>query len=540
MRRQTLTLGRVSGALLAVSAVAAASALLPLGVGADAARTMATSGGTVLQTNLVSDLPGAAAVLDTNLVSPWGISASGGSPFWISDNRSGLSTLYRVPGTGTPVTINPLAVNIPIPVSLIGGAPTGTVFNSGQGVGAFPITGPGRNGQTTSASAIFLFATEDGTIVGWNPGIDPGNQFGGPDGASANGVIAVNRSGNNFTNPDPAKRTGAVYKGLAIATAKTPIISGDANSATLLYAANFRAGTVEVYDTHFTRVRSLPSGAFRDRQLPVGYAPFNVQVLNGKVYVTYAQQNATKHDTVSGLHHGFVDVFKLNGAPGLAHSRIRLISGGSLNSPWGLAIAPTTWDLKPSGGDPVLLVGNFGNGFINAYDATSGSHLVQLKDPDGEPIQIHRLRALRVGNGTAAGFAGTVYFTAGIFHGSHGLFGALTAVAAGTPEGPAEAQWLQASGDVVQLDLQQLATDTASGAPAGTINHDVKTLEADTRQLTSAEQAFGTDTMVDARWPRRSAPTANPEPFIVPLGVSSRSILHRRPQGPLEGTRHLR
>jgi len=498
MRRQILTVGRVSSTLLAVSAVAAASALGPLGVGADAARTTATSGGTVLQTNLVSDLPGAAAVLDTNLVNPWGMSASGGSPFWISDNKSGLSTLYGVPGAAAPAMINPLAVAIPTPVSMTGGTPTGTVFNTGLAGGTFSITGPNKNGQTTSASAIFLFATEDGTIVGWNPGIDPSKQFSGPNGVSAEGVIAVDKSGNNFTNPDPAKRTGAVYKGLAIATANAPIIAGDANSATLLYAANFRAGTVEVYDSRFTRVRSLAAGAFRDHGLPAGYAPFNVRVLAGKVYVTYAQQNATKHDVVSGLHNGFVDVFRLDGAPGLAHSRIRLISGGPLNSPWGLAIAPVNFaGLRVPGSDPVLLVGNFGNGFINAYDATTGSPLVQLKDPDGEPLQIHRLRGLRVGNGTAGGFADTVYFTAGIFHGSHGLFGALSTVAAGTPEGPAEQQWVQASLDLVQLDLRQLAADTASGAPAGTIKRDVNTLEADTRQLTSAEQAFGTDTIAD-------------------------------------------
>lgn len=498
MKRQTL--GRVSGTLLAASALAATCALGPLGAGADAARTdaartTAAKGGTVLQTNLVSDLPGAADVLDTNLVNPWGISASGGSPFWISDNNSGLSTLYQVPGAGAPVTVIPLAVNIPTPVSFTGGAPTGTVFNPGQAGGAFSITGPDKNGQTTSAPAIFLFATEDGTIVGWNPGIDPSKQFSGPNGASAEGVIAVDKSGNNFTNRDPRKQAGAVYKGLAIATANAPIIAGDANSTTLLYAANFRAGTVEVYDTHFTRVRSLPAGAFRDRQLPAGYAPFNVRVLDGKVYVTYARQNATRHDAVSGPHHGFVDVFKLDGAPGRAHRRTRLISGGSLNSPLGLAIAPRNFaGLRAPGDDPVLLVGNFGNGFINAYDATTGSRLVQLKDPDGEPIQIHRLRALKVGNGTAGGFDRTVYFTAGIFNGSHGLFGALSTVAAGTPEGPAEAQWVQACLDRVQLDLRQLAADTASGV----IKHDVKILEADTRQLTSAEQAFGTDTIADA------------------------------------------
>jgi uncharacterized protein (TIGR03118 family) len=501
MRQQKMTLRRISGTLLAASALAAAGVLGPLGVAAGATPARHDGGGTVLQTNLVSDLPGAAGVTDANLVNPWGISESGGSPFWISDNNSGLSTLYQVPGaSNTPVTVNPLAVNIPTPVGMTGGTPNGTVFNSGLGSGAFPITGPNKTGQKTSAPAVFLFATEDGTIVGWNPGIDPSQQFGGPGGASTQAVIAVDNSGNNFTNPDPAKQTGAVYKGLAIATASTPIIAGDANSTTVLYASNFRAGTVEVYDSHLTKVTPLPGGAFTDPRLPAHYAPFNVQVLNGKVYVTYAKQDATRHDDVGGRGHGFVDVFNLDGTPGLAHGKIRLISRGSLDSPWGLAIAPQNFaGLQAPGNDPVLLVGNFKNGLINAFDATNGSPLGHLKDPDGEPIQIDRLWALSVGNGGAGGAANTVYFTAGIFAESHGLFGALSTAAAGTPEGSAEAQWVQANVDVVQLDVQQLATDSSSGAPLATIRQDIKTLHADTRQLVHVEQAFSEDAIHDTK-----------------------------------------
>ena len=252
----------------------------------------------------------------------------------------------------------------------------------------------------------------------------------------------------------------------------------------MLYAANFRTGTVEVYDSHFTRVGSLPAGAFRDPRLPSRYAPFNVQVLNGKVYVTYAEQDSTRHDDVGGPGHGFVDVFNLNGTPGLTGGRIRLISRGPLDSPWGLAIAPQNFaGLQAPGGDPVLLVGNFKNGFINAFDAANGSPLGHLKDPDGEPIQIDRLWALQVGNGGAGGAADTVYFTAGIFDESHGLFGALSTVAPGPAEGPAEAQWVQANLDVVQLDVQQLAKDSSSGAPSATIRQDIKTLHLDTRQL---------------------------------------------------------
>ncbi len=499
MRQRKLTVRWVSGTLLAASALAAAGALGPLGAAAGATASRPASGGTVLQTNLVSDLPGAAGVTDPNLVNPWGISESGGSPFWISDNNSGLSTLYQVPGAAnTPVTVNPLAVNIPTPVSLTGGTPNGTVFNSGSAGGALPITGPNKTGQKTSAPAVFLFATEDGTITGWNPGIDPSQQFSGPGGASEQTVIAVDNSGNNFTNPDPAKQTGAVYKGLAIATASTPIIASDANSTTVLYATNFRAGTVEVYDSQFTRVTTLPAGAFRDRRLPARYAPFNVQVLSGKVYVTYAKQDATRHDDVGGPGHGFVDVFNLDGTPGLARGQVRLISRGSLDSPWGLAIAPQNFaGLHAPGNDPVLLVGNFKNGLINAFDATNGSHLGHLKDADGEPIQIDRLWALQVGNGGAGGTTDTVYFTAGIFDESHGLFGALTTAAAGTPEGPAQAQWVQANLDVVQLDVQQLASDSSSGASRATIRQDVKTLHADTRQLVRVEQAFSKDAIDD-------------------------------------------
>ena len=212
----------------------------------------------------MSDLPGVAATTDPNLVNAWGISESSGSPFWISDNTSGLTTLYQVPGAGsTPVSINPLVVNIPTPVSPTGGAPTGTVFNTASASNAFEVTGPNKAGPTTTASALFLFDTEDGTIVGWNPAIDPTGRFGGSGGASNHAVVALDNSGNNFTNPDPNQQTGAVYKGLAIATSTTPILTGDANSTALLYASNFRAGTVEVYDAKFAKVTSLPRGAFR-------------------------------------------------------------------------------------------------------------------------------------------------------------------------------------------------------------------------------------------------------------------------------------
>jgi uncharacterized protein (TIGR03118 family) len=369
------------------------------------------------------------------------------------------------------------------------------VFNSGQANGAFPVTGPNNTGVMTSAPAAFLFDTEDGTIVGWNPGIDPSGKFAGPNGASEQAVVAKDNSGNNFTNPDPNKQTGAVYKGLAIATSSTPIVPGDTNSTALLYATNFRAGTIDVYDAMLHPVTGLSAGAFTDPELPAGYAPFNVQVLNQQVYVTYARQDAAKHDDLAGPHRGFVDVFNLDGTPALPKGAMRLISRGPLDSPWGLAVAPQGFaGLAAPHGDPVVLVGNFGDGRINAFDATTGSHLGQLADPDGEPIQIDGLWALKVGNDGAGGSSHTVYFTAGPFGESHGLFGSLTSATRGSPEGPAESQWVQANADVVQLDAQQLAEDSSSGAPAATIRQDIQTLKTDSHALIQAERAFADDT----------------------------------------------
>jgi uncharacterized protein (TIGR03118 family) len=497
MTRRLSSFARPRRILLAVVALVAA-AYLTSAAGAEVSHAPGMQPGTVLQTNLVSDLPGVAGATDPHLVNPWGMSESSASPLWISDNNAGLSTLYNIPGTGsTPLSINPLAVNIPTPVSLTGGTPTGTVFNTASASGAFAISGPNKNGQTTSAPAVFLFDTEDGTLVGWNPGIDPSGKFNGPNGVSAQAVIAVDNSGNNFTEPDPNQQTGAVYKGLTIETSMTPIFATDANSTAVLYASNFRAGTVEVYDAKFDPV-TLPAGAFQDPQLPAGYAPFDVQALDGKIYVTYAKQDATKHDDAAGPNRGFVDVFNPDGSPGLPNDTMRLVSRAPLDSPWGLAIAPSGFGgLSAPNNDPVLLVGNFGNGLINAFDANTGDSLGQLEDPDGEPIQIDGLWGLRVGNGGNGGAANTVYFTAGIFGESHGLFGSLTTAAPGSAEGPAEAQSVQADLDVVQLDLQQLEQDTASGAPAATITQDLQTLDTDSDQLVRDERAFAHDTRAD-------------------------------------------
>jgi uncharacterized protein (TIGR03118 family) len=423
----------------------------------------------VLQTNLVSDLPGVAQQLDPNLVNPWGISESPNSFFWISDNNANVASLYNT--TGVPQS---LVVQIPSPGDLTGasGTPTGTVFNT-----TLLTNSPGfmiTNGDgTKSAPAIFLFATEDGTIVGWNPGIDPSGID--PTTAGKHGIIAVD----NSAVPDPAN--GAVYKGLTIAT--------DANGRTLLYAANFRSGQIDVFGTDFKPPTDLPAGAFQDPKLPKGYAPFDVQELGGKIYVTYAKQDADKHDDVAGQGHGFVDVYNLDGS-----GEKRLVTRGRLDSPWGLAIAPASFGSLAG----ALLVGNFGNGRINAYNAPTGHFMAALKDPDGEPIKIDGLWALKVGNGANGGDADKVYFTAGLFGETHGLFGSLAPVAKGTPEGPAEGQMVTAALDELQADLQVVVNDLATGVTGSTLHQDIQALDAAFNQFVKAEMQFNRDLRKEA------------------------------------------
>jgi uncharacterized protein (TIGR03118 family) len=444
--------------------------------------------GNVLQTNLVSDLPGVAAVQDPHLVNPWGIAESSGSPFWISDNNAGVSTLYNT--AGVPQS---LVVSIPSPGDPLGasGTPTGTAFNIGAATGAFKVNGFTKTGGATSAAAVFLFATEDGTIVGWNPGVNP--QGFDVNRAGTYGIIAV-----------PPSPDGAVYKGLSIASGNgAPIASTDPNSTFLLYATNFHSGQVEAYDPDFMPA-TLPTGAFSDSDLPKGYAPFNVQLLGGKVYVTYAKQDKDAHDDVSGPGNGFVDVYNLDGTPGLANGNARLVSRGPLDSPWGLAIAPASFGSLA--GD--LLVGNFGDGFINAFDPATGQFLGQLNDPDGEPMQIDGLWALKVGNGSNGGDSNKVYFTAGLFDETHGLFGSLTPVAAGTPEGPAEAQMAQAALDVAQINLITLQADIANNVSQSQFQQDRQALQKSVVDLIHVDHdlvkdllsdgAGGTDTAIDA------------------------------------------
>ena len=323
------------------------------------------------QTNLVSDLPGVAQIQDPNLVNAWGVSFGPTSPLWISDNGAGLATLYSVPGSGPP-SVSKLGLTVTIPPTAGGttSAPTGQVFNGGVGFGG----------------AKFLFDSEDGVISGWK----------GPAGTDT--VIGVDKG------PD------AVYKGLAISNPNT--------SSAVLYATNFSAGAIEAYDPSFA-LASLP-GNFTDPNLPAGYAPFNDKVINGELYVTYAVQDGAKHDDVKGLGNGLVDVFNLDGT-----FDERLISHGALDSPWGLEIAPSSFGSLA--GD--LLVGNFGNGMINAFDPTTGAFVGTIDGADGNPLVIDGLWGLTVGNGSPmGGSSDALFFTAGPNDESDGLFGSLTAV----------------------------------------------------------------------------------------------------------------
>jgi len=323
-----------------------------------------------VQTNLVSNIQGVAAFTDANLKNPWGISSSPTSPFWISNNGTGTSTLYNGAGQPFPVN-NPLVVTIP---PSPGSTPTGQVFNGGSGFELAP-------GQP----ARFLFATEAGTIAGWNPATNP-----------TNALIEVNNGG-----------TGASYKGLAI---------GNNASGDFLYAANFGNGKIDVFDSGFAAA-SL-AGSFTDPNLPSGYAPFNIQNLNGTLYVTYALVGQGGDD-VPGAGNGIVDAFDTNG-----NLIKRVVTGGALNSPWGLALAPAAFG--EFGG--ALLVGNFGDGLINAFNPTTGTPLGTLRDATNNPIANDGLWGLHFGNGGNGGSLNTLYFTAGPNNEADGLFGSIAAV----------------------------------------------------------------------------------------------------------------
>jgi len=331
-----------------------------------------------------------AKFFDPHLVNPWGIGESATSFFWLSDNGAGVSTLYNTAGMAQT-----LVVSIPAPGQPLetGGTPTGVLFNTAGGAsGGFKISGLTGGGLPNSQPAAFLFATEDGTILGWNPMVNPPGFNAAKAGTYA--IIAV-------TKPE------AVYKGLALAT--------DSRGAARLYATNFHAGTVDVYDTSFNPVTT--EGGFVDTGLPQRYAPFNIVPFDGKLFVTYAVQDDARHDDVAGMGRGIIDVFDLEG-----HFLRRLAQHGQLNSPWGMAMAPAGFG--ELGG--TLWVGNFGNGQINAYDPRSGHFIGKVRGPHGQALVIDGLWSLQVGNGANGGDAHTIYFTAGPNGEEDGIFGSLS------------------------------------------------------------------------------------------------------------------
>lgn len=334
--------------------------------------SMASGAVEVSVTNLVTDdqSANAARITDPGLLNAWGISMSATSPFWVSSNGGGVSQVYRVDPLTQAVTKVPLTVTIPG-----AGNPTGQVFNSGSGAGQF-------NGNA------FLFVSEDGTVSGWR----------GSLGTNAETLVTA---------------SSAIYKGSALAT-----IGGNS----YLYAADFAGGGVAVFKG--TPGAPALSGSFLDPSLPSGFAPFNVQALGGSLFVSYAQQTPGSGDETAGPGLGFVDRYDFQG-----NLLGRVASGGALDAPWGMAIAPSSFGALAG----TLLVGNFGDGRISAYDLGSDSFVGQLDGTDGNPLAIDGLWGLSLGNDGGAGSSQDLYFSAGPGDESHGLFGVLQAVPEPSP-----------------------------------------------------------------------------------------------------------
>jgi uncharacterized protein (TIGR03118 family) len=329
-----------------------------------------------IQHNLVSDLAKMAERTDGNLINPWGISSSPTGPLCISDNNAGVATFYFGNGRPFPKQNSPLVVSIPPPTGASGaGTPTGNVFNDTTD---FVI-----HEGTRSAPARFIFATEDGTLAGWNPEVD----------ATA-AILAKDESS-----------TGAVYKGLA---------RGANSKGNFLFATDFHNGFVAMFDKGFKLVNT-----FTDGSIPPGFAPFGIRNIGGLLFVTYAKQKPPdNHDDQSGAGNGFIDVFDTTG------KLVRAFAAhGTLNSPWGLVMTGDFGKFSHA-----LLVGNFGDGRINAFDFSSGAFLGQLDDQHGNPITISGLWGLNFGNGFEGGNSNVLFFAAGINDESDGLFGTLRAM----------------------------------------------------------------------------------------------------------------
>ena len=348
---------------------------------------------TYIATDLISNQAGVAPITDPTLLNAWGISLNPNGAIWVSANGANLSEVY---GNNNGAFSQPFKVNVP------GGAPTGQVF---AGIaGQFMVSGVDANGNAISAPAAFIFASESGMITGWNPGVFPSTPAAGTT-LSTDAITAV-------TAPD-----GAIYKGLAM---------GQVGGANFLYAADFHNGKIDVFDSGFNKVTLGQNGfeTFTDPNLPAGFAPFNVANIGGKIYVSYAKQDAAAEDDVAGRGNGFIDVFDTNG-----HFDQRLVSRGDLNSPWAMVQASAHFGQFSND----LLVGNFGDGMIHAFDPTTGKELGTLGDGHHHAIHIDGLWGLSFGNAkTAEGGVDTLFYSAGPNDEANGLFGRITANAQGT------------------------------------------------------------------------------------------------------------
>ena len=369
-----------------------------------AARTLSGNSdqGFYVQTNLVSDLPNIAKVQDPNLVNSWGLTHSPTGPWWVADNAKGVATVYD--GNGTPVNplppgTPPLVVTIPVPAGVTTAAPTGIVFNNVNSTNPDDFVVSKKN---VHGPSIFMFATEDGTISGWNPTVN-----------KKNAILAKDRS-----TESEGKFTGAVYKGLA---------TGRSNNQDFIYATNFRFGKVDMFNAKFGFVKSFTDQEL-NKQCDLNvhtnqcFAPFGIRNIGGKLFVTFAFQkagtpgipNSFKHDDQAGLGNGFVDVFDTNGK-----LLSRFASQGTLNSPWGLTLTPS--DFGPFSNK--LLVGNFGDGHINIFNPNTGAFLGQLPDQAGDAITINGLWGIDFGNGGQAGETDELFFASGLNDEANGLFG---------------------------------------------------------------------------------------------------------------------
>jgi uncharacterized protein (TIGR03118 family) len=379
---------------LAITAAAGAAALIGGAIMVSVARAgdddrSGDRMGFYKQTNLVADKAGLGApTTDPNLVNPWGMAWAPGGAAWVANNGTGTSTLYTGKGVRFPPG-NPLVVKIPgIPPNQ--GTPTGMVWNANPGQFQFHDS-EDKDHPSSKVGAAFIFAGEDGIISAWSPSLKD----------TTKAVVVV-----------PASKQAAVYKGLAFGT----------NGRNFIFATNFATGEIDVYDSNFTEVSNNGKHGkmFHDPQMPKDYAPFGIQNINNDLFVTFAKRSADKprEEEQAGAGFGIVDVFSTDG-----DLLQRFASHGPLNAPWGVTLATKGFG-KFSG---AVLIGNFGNGQINAFDYRSGRLLGALQRPDGTVLAIEGLWSLAFGNFLDAD-SDELYFTAGINDEEDGLFGEIAPV----------------------------------------------------------------------------------------------------------------